>query len=314
GSDPRVCGQCADGRMGLKLGKYGAFIGCSNYPTCKNTRPLAVSSGTKEQDDAQNMAPRELGADPKTKMPITVRVGPYGAYVQLDLEEAKPEETPAEPAAKGKKPAKKKKEVKAKPKRVSLPKGMDPNLINLETALKLLALPRDVGKHPETGEMITAGLGRFGAYIKMGPRYKSLADSDDLLSIGLNRAVVLLAEPDKGRKGGGSSSAKLLGEHPTDKKPVTLNAGRFGPYVKWAKVMATVTKAYDPENLTFEQALEIIEAKIAKGPSPAKGKAAKPAKEKAVKANPKDKGKPKPKAKAAAKKKPAMTTKAKKKQ
>ena len=117
----------------------------------------------------------------------------------------------------------------------------------------------------------------------MGSQYKSLAEGDDVLSIGLNRAVVLLAEPSKGRFGqGGASAGKVLGEHPEDKKNVTLNKGRFGPYVKWGKVMATVTKAYDPENLTLAQALEIIAAKIAKGPSPGFGsKGKKAAKEKA---------------------------------
>jgi DNA topoisomerase-1 len=143
---------------------------------------------------------------------------------------------------------------------------MDPNLIDLSTALKLLALPRDIGRHPETGEMITAGSGRFGPYIKMGMRYKSLSDTDDLLTVGINRAVSLLAEPDKGRRGAqGAGSAKPLGEHPKDSKPVTVNSGRYGPYVKWGKVMATITKGYDSDTLTLEQALEIIETKLAKG-------------------------------------------------
>jgi DNA topoisomerase-1 len=158
---------------------------------------------------------------------------------------------------------------------------MDPNLIDLNTALRLLALPRDVGKHPETGDMISAGIGRFGAYLKMGSQYKTLPPDDEVLSVGLNRAVVLLAEPGKGRFGqGGATAGKLLGEHPEDKKPVTLNKGRFGPYVKWGKIMATVTSAYDPENLTLAQAIEIVAAKIAKGPA---GKSKKPAREKAPK-------------------------------
>ncbi|MDD3183038.1 MAG: topoisomerase C-terminal repeat-containing protein, partial [Alphaproteobacteria bacterium] len=222
---------------------------------------------------------------------------PYGAYVQLGP--APTVEEPVVPAVEAedgkKKKTKKKKVAGPKPKRMSLPKGMDPNLIDLETALKLLALPRDIGAHPETGEMISAGLGRFGPYIKMGTRYKSLEDSDDLLTVGINRAVSLLAEPDKGRRAAGGAAAKTLGEHPGDGKPVTLNSGRFGPYVKWAKVMATVTKGYDPESLTLDQALEIIEAKIAKGPS-TKGKAAK-AKPAKAKVDTKNKGKPKPKTK-----------------
>ena len=119
----------------------------------------------------------------------------------------------------------------------------------------------------QTGDMISAGIGRFGPYIKMGQQYKSLSPDDDVLNVGINRAVILLAEPSKGRFGQGASAGKPLGEHPDDKKPVTLNNGRFGPYIKWGKVMATVTKAYDPEAVTLAQALEIIAAKIAKGPS-----------------------------------------------
>src|SRR5262249_1144760 len=145
-----------------------------------------------------------------------------------------------------------------KPKRVSLPKGLDPNLIDLETALKLLGLPREVGVHPETKEMITAGLGRFGPYIKMGPRYKSLTPDDDVLHVGLNRAVALLAEPVKGGFGRGMQPGKVLGEHPDDGKPVTQHSGRFGPYVKHGKLMATVTKNYDPETLTLKDAVEIL--------------------------------------------------------
>ncbi len=266
GSDPRLCPRCKTGRMGLRLGKFGAFLGCSNYPDCRNTRPLSVANGDASQP--QMAGPRELGKDPKTGLPVSSRVGPYGAYVQLGpLPVAAP--PPEEPSADGKKKKKKsKKDDAPKPKRVSLPKGLDPNVIDLDTALKLLALPREVGPHPETNAMITAGVGRFGPYLKMGSQYKTLAEGDDVLNVGLNRAVVLLAEPSKGRFGhGGAPAGKALGEHPDDKKPVTLNKGRFGPYVKWGKVMATVTKDYDPENLTLAQAIEILAAKIAKGPS-----------------------------------------------
>jgi DNA topoisomerase I len=129
--------------------------------------------------------------------------------------------------------------------------------------------------------MIQAGIGRFGPYLKMGPQYKSLAADDDVLSVGLNRAVVLMAEPSKGGRFGGAprEPAKALGNHPDDDKPITLNKGRFGPYVKWGKVMATVTKSYDPENLSLKDAVEIIAAKVAKGGTSGKGKAAKAPKE-----------------------------------
>jgi DNA topoisomerase-1 len=199
-----------------------------------------------------------------------VRVGPYGAYVQLGPLPGPPP-PPPELDENGKpKKKKKKKDTGPKPKRMSLPKGLDPNLIDLATALKLLGLPREVGEHPETKEMITAGLGRFGPYLKIGPRYKSLPPDDDVLNVGLNRAVVLLAEPSKGGFGRAATPGKALGEHPDDGKSVTLNSGRFGPYVKWGKVMATVTKSYDPENLTLKDAVEILAAKIAKGPSTGK--------------------------------------------
>ncbi len=270
GSDPRQCQACKTGRMGLKLGRYGAFLGCSNYPECRNTKPLAIAGGAN--DVAAMQGPRELGVDPATNLPVSARVGPYGAYVQLGPAVSEIQPVVEELDAKGKK--KKKKKVDApKPKRVSLPKGLDPNLIDLETALKLIGLPREVDKHPESGDMITAGIGRFGAYLKIGPRYKTLHADDDVLNIGLNRAVTLLAEPDKGNRPA-REPGKVLGEHPDDKKPISLNKGRFGPYVKWGKVMATVTKSYDPENLSLQDALDIIAAKVAKGPGTkaAKGK------------------------------------------
>ncbi|MFY9288046.1 MAG: type I DNA topoisomerase [Alphaproteobacteria bacterium] len=283
GSDPRQCTVCKTGRLGLKLGRYGAFLGCSNYPECRNTRPLAVTGGANDTS-AQMAGPRELGLDPATGLPVSARVGPYGAYVQLG---PAPSTTPivVEPVELDKngkpKKKKKKKDDTPKPKRVSLPKGLDPNLIDLETALKLLGLPRDVGAHPETGEMITAGLGRFGPYLKMGTQYKTLPPEDDVLFVGLNRAVVLMAEPNKSNRPQ-RTPGKALGEHPEDGKPITLNNGRFGPYVKWGKVMATVTKSYDPETLTLKEAVEIIETKLAKGPSKF-GKNAKGAKGKVAK-------------------------------
>ncbi|MEQ9681929.1 MAG: type I DNA topoisomerase, partial [Rhodospirillales bacterium] len=158
GRDPRKCPVCADGRMGLKLGKFGAFIGCSNYPECKHTQALAVPNGENGDgaEAAAEIFPRLLGNDPDTGLPITVRKGPYGAYVQLgDAEEDGP-----------------------KPKRASLPKGVSAATIDLEMALGLLALPREVGLHPETGDMITAGLGRFGPFLKMGGTYVSLKGDD----------------------------------------------------------------------------------------------------------------------------------------
>lgn len=272
GRDPRKCPVCADGRMGLKLGKFGAFIGCSNYPECKHTQALAVPNGENGDgaEAAAEIFPRLLGNDPETGLPITVRKGPYGAYVQLgDAEEGGP-----------------------KPKRASLPKGVSAATIDLEMALGLLALPREVGLHPETGDMITAGLGRFGPFLKMGGTYVSLKGDDDVLTVGLNRAVVLFA--DKPRK----DPPKELGKHPTDGKPVVQKAGRWGPFVQHGKVMASLPKDMDKDSVTLEKALELIAAKSGKAAPAAKKTAAKKAA---------------PKKKAAAKKKPAAKKTAAKK-
>ncbi|AWU94009.1 type I DNA topoisomerase [Azospirillum ramasamyi] len=275
GHDPRVCPVCREGRLGLKLGKMGAFIGCSRYPDCRYTRPLAVAND--ENGEAQD-GPRELGNDPETGLPVTVRRGPFGAYIQLGpapAAAAPPEEPPAEePAVDGKKPKakKKKKDDTPKPKRVSLPKGMAAADVDLDTALKLLALPRAIGNHPETGEEISAGIGRFGPYLKHGSVYKSLTPDDDVLTIGINRAVDLLA----GAAKKASAPAKTLGDHPKTGKPITMGSGRFGPYVKHGSVYASIPKGTEPDSVTLEQALELIEAKVAKDAAK-KGKAPKEA-------------------------------------
>ena len=250
GKDPRACPVCGNGRLSLKLGRHGAFIGCSNYPGCKFTRPLIVANQDAEPD--AETGPRELGVDPETKLPVSVRRGPYGAYVQLG---------PAPDADE---------KSKDKPKRVSLPKGLSAGEIQLDAALRLLALPREIGRHPESGEMITAGIGRFGPYIKHGPTYKSLTADDDVLTIGMNRAVDLLASAGKG---GGAGVLRELGEHPKDQKPVTINKGRFGPYVKHGKVMASLPKAMSAEDITMEQAVELLNAKAGKSPASAGRKA-----------------------------------------
>jgi DNA topoisomerase-1 len=258
GRDPRKCPSCADGRIGLKLGKFGAFIGCSNYPECRFTKPLAVSTG--EEGEASLDQPRELGLDPKTQLMVTVRKGPYGNYVQLG--EAKEKE---------------------KPKRVSLPKQMSPLEITLEQALGLLSLPREVGLHPESGQMITAGLGRFGPYVKHGPTYKSLAADDDVLTVGLNRAVSLIADAKPGR--GRAPPLKVLGEHPDDKQPVELYSGRYGHYVKHGKTNATVPNGIEPMEIALEQAIPLLAARAAKGKPVRAKKAAKPKAAKPKKAN-----------------------------
>ncbi|MBC8339916.1 MAG: type I DNA topoisomerase [Alphaproteobacteria bacterium] len=273
GSDPRKCPSCDDGRLNLKLGKFGAFIGCNKYPECKFTRALEVTNGNG--GDAEALAangPKELGPDPTTGEMISLRKGPYGFYVQR-----------GEETVEGKK--------KIKPKRASIPKTMNPANIDLGAGLGLLSLPRDVGIDVETGDMITTGIGRFGPFIKVGGTYVSLKDDDDVLSIGLNRAQHLLADVPR------KAPPKELGLHPDDKKPITQKVGRWGPFVQHGKLMATLPKGTDPDTVTFDMAVELLAAKVAKGGKGAKKKAA--PKEKAA-----------PKKKVAAKKKPPAKKKA----
>jgi DNA topoisomerase-1 len=243
---PRDCPSCDDGRLGLKLGKFGAFIGCSNYPECKHTRKLEILGNGGDEDAALTAdGPVELGEDPETGLMVTLRKGPYGHYVQL-----------GEP------------EGKKKPKRASLPKGLSPADVDLERALGLLRLPRDVGPHPETGEMIQAGLGRYGPYLKYDGGFTSLPADDDVLTIGLNRAVTIIAES-QAKKGGGKTIE--LGNHPDDGKPVKIKSGRFGPYAEHGKIRATLPKGTEMDAVTLEQAVELIKAKAAKGSTGRKG-------------------------------------------
>ncbi|HEX3066276.1 MAG TPA: type I DNA topoisomerase [Dongiaceae bacterium] len=261
GSDPRVCPACKNGRLSLKLGKFGAFIGCANYPECRYTRKLGIDNG----NGAVDMGPKELGLDPASGLKVSLRQGPYGQYVQLGENIPAP---PKEKRVKGEKRPKGEKAPKAekpaKPKRASLPKGLEANDVDLAKALALLALPRDVGAHPEDSQMITAGIGRFGPYLKHGTVYKSLAKDDDVLTIGLNRAVSLLAEP-RGANRRGGAPGKPLGNHPADDKPVTLHEGRYGPYVKHGKINATLPRSLTPGDVTLEQALPLLEERAARG-------------------------------------------------
>jgi len=271
GRDVRACPACADGRIGLKVGRHGAFIGCSNYPDCRYTWPLIVGDDDGAAADIA-AGPRELGQAPDGQA-VTLRKGPFGLYVQLG--EGNGEE---------------------KPKRVSLPKGLEPDAIDIDTALKLLALPRDVGPHPEDGEMIQAGIGRYGPYVRHGRTYVSLPDPGEVLTVGLNRAVALIAE--KPKRGGGAKALRELGNHPDDDKPVAVFEGRYGPYVKHARTNATLPKDIDPQSVTLEQALELIATRKAKGD---KGTA----KRKPTRAKKTPAKKPAAKKKAATKKKPA---------
>ena len=261
GSDPRVCAACRTGRLGLKLGRYGSFIGCSNYPACQYTRRLAIDAG-EEGGETLKEGMRSLGHHPETGEEITVRRGPYGLYVQQG-------ETTED--------------KKARPKRTSLTRGMDGENLTLDQAMGLLSLPRDVGLHPETREKIEAGIGRFGPYVKMGAVFGSLDKDDDVLALGLNRAVDLLAKK--------LASVRTIGPHPSDKDLVTVRKGRFGPYVQHGKTVANLPRGVPMEDISLDTAVTLLTERgkilTPKGKRGRKGKApAKAADEASVKAAP----------------------------
>ena len=242
GSDPRKCPSCETGRLSLKLGKFGGFIGCSNYPECRYTRQLAPGNGANGDGGM-----KKLGEDPATGLEVTVRTGRFGPYIQRGE------------AVDGE-----------KPKRASLPKGASPEDIDLDRALALLSLPREVGKHTEDGEPIVAGIGRFGPYVQHGRTFATLTTGDDVLTIGLNRAVTLIEE--KRAKGPrqrrfGADPGRSLGEYPDKGGPVVVRTGRYGPYVSHDGVNATLTSDLTPDTVTLEQAVGLLAAKAARGGS-----------------------------------------------
>ncbi|HLP68428.1 MAG TPA: type I DNA topoisomerase [Rhizobium sp.] len=284
GSDPRICQVCGTGQLSLKLGKYGAFVGCSNYPECNYTRQLS-SEGGADAEASGVPETKNLGKDPVTGEEITLRSGRFGPYVQRgEGKEAK---------------------------RSSLPKGWTPATVDYEKAQALLSLPRDVGKHPESGKMISAGLGRYGPFVLHDGTYANLDSIEDVFSIGLNRAVTVLAE--KQSKGPGArgrttqAALKELGEHP-DGGAITVRDGRYGPYVNWGKVNATLSKGKDPLSVTVEEALVLIAEKAGKSG----GKAGTKAKKTSAKATKADASTKAAKTKTAAKPKAKTATKAKK--
>ena len=240
GGDPRACPSCANGRLSLKIGKFGAFVGCSNYPDCRFTRQLADGGDKAATAGSEG---KVLGTDPTTGLEVSLRVGRFGPYVQLgDAGEEKP-------------------------KRASIPKGTDPENLDLDQALALLALPREVGLHPETGKPIVAGFGRFGPYVQHDGKYASLSGPEEVFSVGINRAVSLLAEKAAGGGRRGVTVIKALGDHPELGGKIEVLSGRYGPYVKHGKVNATLPKDRNPEQLTMAEAVELIAAREAKGPA-----------------------------------------------
>jgi len=281
GTDPRGCPSCHKGRLGLKLGRHGSFIGCSNYPNCQYTRRLAIE-GSDEAGDTLKEGLRVLGHHPETGEDVTVRRGPYGLYAQRGEQI---------------------KDSKTRPRRTSLPKGMDGDTVTLEMALGLLSLPRIVGIHPESKEPIEAGIGRFGPYVKMGGVFASLDKDDEVLAVGLNRAVDVLAKK--------LASVRALGPHPADKEPVLVRKGRFGPYAQHGNKVANLPRDMTIEEMTLADAVALLaeKGKVLK----AKGKPARGGKKAAgKKAAPVAKvvAKKKPMARKAVKKKPVAKRKA----
>jgi DNA topoisomerase I len=221
----------------LQNSKRGLFVGCSGYPKCDYTRPWGgLADG-----------PLNLGRDPKSGMDVLLMRGPYGFYVQLG---------PTDP------------DSKTKPKRAAWPKNMPVAGAELEPALKLLSLPRQLGNHPHSGSPVEANIGPYGPYVKHDGTYKSIPKADSVYDITLERAVELLAAPKTAR----GPAGKALGVHPEDRQPVSLLSGRYGPYVKHGRINATVPQDYDPADLTLAQAVEILAAKAARGPVPPKRK------------------------------------------
>ncbi|MGB6117537.1 MAG: type I DNA topoisomerase [Mesorhizobium sp.] len=282
GSNPRICPRCGSGNLSLKLGKYGAFVGCSNYPECGFTRQLGDAVGGNGEPLGGDTGDKVLGKDPYTSQDIVLKNGRFGPYVQMgDGKEAK---------------------------RSSLPKGWTMESLDHEKALALLSLPRDVGQHPESGKMISAGLGRYGPFLLHDGTYANLETIEDVFSIGINRAVTVLAEKlakGPGRRGGTPAALKELGEHPNGGGAVTVRDGRFGPYVNWGKVNATLPKGKDPASVTMDEAVALITAREEATGGKSRGGARKAAAKSAD-------GEDKPKRKAPAKKKPAAKSTAKK--
>ncbi len=265
--EPRKCPSCGEGQLSLKVGKFGAFVGCSNYPDCRFTRQLAETG-----DKAALADGKVLGTDPETGLEVSVRTGRFGPYVQLGE------------AVDGE-----------KPKRGSIPKGNDPDAVDLARALQLLSLPREVGLHPETGKPILAGYGRYGPYVLHDGKYASLSTPEEVFEVGANRAISLLAEKAANRSPRGATVIKELGEHPEGGGKIQVLSGRYGPYVKHGKVNATIPKDREPEQLSVAEAVELIAARAAKGPAKKKvakkaakkAPAKKPAKKAAKKSTPK---------------------------
>mgnify|MGYP001795834939 CR=1 FL=1 len=239
--NPRACPACDSGDISLKLGRHGAFVGCSTYPECKYTRPFSTA---EEAENAINPDGEEITVHPETGQPVLLKSGRFGPYLEMTLE------------------------GEDKPKRSSLPKGWSPQDLDAEKALMLINLPRTVGQHPEDGEPILANLGRYGPYVQHLKTYANVPSVEEMLDIGLNRAVALIADKRANPGGRGRAQAKVLkdlGAHPSDEQPIQVLEGRYGPYIKHGKTNATLPKDLNPTDINVDQALEILAEKEAKG-------------------------------------------------
>ena len=239
----RNCKLCSTGQLSLKNSfRGGAFIGCSNYPECKFTRPLSKS---KANDQIALAEPKLIGQN-DTGKDIFLKNGRFGPYLQYEM-------TEDENISK----KKKKKKENENLRNVSIPKGIDINQIDIDKAKYLCSLPKIIGQHPDNGKDITINTGRFGPYLKCENKSARLENVEDIFTIGLNRAITLIAEAKPGRIS--SSLIKDLGEHPEDKKPVRIMKGQYGPYIKYKSLNATIPEEKDPLELTMEDALILIE-------------------------------------------------------
>jgi DNA topoisomerase I len=242
GGDPRLCPACGEGRLALRGGRYGAFVACSNYPECKFTRRFAQPGGPGEGAEA-DAGPQALGTDPDSGLEVTLRTGRFGPYFQLgDGKEAK---------------------------RASLPKDVAPADADLDIALRFLSLPRTIGDHPETGKPITASIGRYGPYLAHDGKYAKLGATADVFETGMNAAVAKLADAAAGggRARGSREPLKVLGPHPRTEAEIRLMEGRFGPYVTDGATNATLPKTLAPDQLTLEEAAQLIDERAAKAPA-----------------------------------------------
>jgi DNA topoisomerase-1 len=263
GTDPRLCPACGEGRLALRGGRFGAFVACSNYPECKFTRRF----GQGGEEGGGDAGPEILGQHPETGEDITHKSGRFGPYIEMG-------------------------EGKAA-KRSSIPK--DAGELDLDLAVRLLSLPRTIGPHPESGKPITASIGRYGPYLAHDGKYAKLGSTAEVFETGMNAAVVKLAEAERGggRARGSREPLKLLGPHPRTEAEIRLMEGRFGPYVTDGTTNATLPKSLAPDQLTLEEAAQLIDERAAKGPPAKKGRGRRPAAAKkpaARKAAPKKKG------------------------